>query len=64
VLHADPINEPPKVKLVYGPTRVGVEQDFPQEYGSNWGSSDPRNGTSLRDLWLKSEELPPPYSEH
>jgi len=61
---ADPINEPPKLKLVYGPTRFPDERNLPAEDGPNWGSWDPRTGTSLRQLALQAEEMPPPYSEH
>jgi len=61
---AHPVNEPPKVKLVYGPNRCINEQHLAAEYGTNWGPNDPRNGKSLMDLRLEAEELPPQYSEH
>ena len=59
-------NEPPKVKLVYGPSRVPAEEHLPAEYGTNWGPLDPRDGKSLRELRLQMEEAgpPPPYCEN
>ena len=59
-----PTNEPPKVTIVHGPSRKAGEEHLPAEFGTNWGFTDPRDGKSMRDLWLQIEELPPPYSEH
>ena len=64
-LAATPPDEPAKVALVYGPSRLDDEEDLPADYGTYWGTSDPRDGKSLRELRSQIEEgPPPPYSEH
>jgi hypothetical protein len=51
-------DEPPKMKIVYGPSRTVVELDYPEEYGTNWGperSTIPPSGFPDRS--------PPLYTE-
>ena len=51
VPHADPINEPPKVKVLWRPT---IKEQY-VGYGTNWYNQ-------VSDSLLKTEN-PPPYSE-
>ena len=56
-------DEPPKVKLVHGPSRSFDEQHLPPECGTYWGFGDRRNGTLLRELRERNNDPPPLYSE-
>jgi len=56
-------NEPPKVKVVHGPSRHFEDQDLPPECGRYWGVGNPRNGMLLREVQEQNNDPPPPYSE-
>jgi hypothetical protein len=59
-----PVDEPPKVKIVYGPSRCLGEEHLPADLGTNWGFTDPRDGKSMRQLRLQDvKDPPPPYAE-
>ena len=57
------LDEPPKVKVVHGPSRRLGDQHLPPECGSYWGLGHPRNGMLLREVWEWNDDPPPPYSE-
>jgi hypothetical protein len=54
-----PKNIPPKIEVVYGPTRFSEEMKLPEEYGTNWGN-DPRKGKSRVELYPERYNIPPP----
>jgi len=56
-------DEPPKVKVMHGPSRKVGQQHLPPECGSYWGVGDPRNGMLLREVRELNDGPPPPYSE-
>ena len=57
-----PKDEPPKIKVVYGPSRSGNELYYPEEYGTYWGATHgPMFGTPTRENDSRRE--PPQYIE-
>jgi len=56
-------DDPPKVKVVHGPSRELGDQHLPPEYGRYWGFGNPWNGMLLREVRERNDDPPPPYSE-
>ena len=67
VPHATKVSpdEPPKIKIIQGPSRISHEEHLPWQYGTNWGRHDPRTGRAWKDLTPEERKfgLPPAYSE-
>ena len=57
-----PKNTPPKVTIIYGPSRRAQEMHLPEEYGTIWGGRDPRNGKSRVELYPEEYPFSPPPS--
>jgi hypothetical protein len=45
-----PKSMPPKIEVVYGPTRLPHDRDVPWECGTNWGDGDWRTGLSWNEV--------------
>lgn len=60
-----PKNSPPKVTIIYGPSRSIEEMHLPEEFGTIWGLNDPRNGKTRSELYPDEYPVSPPpaYSE-